>query len=198
MMNCTKPSPGLAGRQILALTGWLALCFAASGTAVFVSTGGWYAGLHKPTWTPPAWVFGPAWTALYVMMAVAAWLVWRMGGWKEQKGALGLFLLQWLFNALWTPLFFGLHRPLLAFLDILALWTMLALTLVSFWRVRTAAGVLLALYLVWVSFAAALNFTFWRLNSQGATRDSPMSCEAQSVLVMPIKTKKVFWNRLGD
>jgi translocator protein len=149
----------------LALIGWLALCFAAAGTAVFVSTDGWYASLHKPAWNPPAWVFGPAWTVLYVMMAVAAWMVWRAGGWKAQGRALGLFLLQWLLNALWTPLFFGLQRPGLAFAEITVLWLVLAATLWSFWRVRKAAGVLLVPYLAWVSFAAALNFTIWRLNA---------------------------------
>ncbi len=150
---------------MLALVGWLALCFAASGTAVFVSVDGWYAGLLKPSWNPPAWVFGPVWTLLYVMMAVAAWLVWREGGWKEQGRALGLFLLQWLLNALWTPLFFGMHRPGLAFAEIILLWLALAATLVSFWRVRRPAGVLLMPYLAWVSLAAVLNFTIWRLNS---------------------------------
>lgn len=94
----------------LALVGWLILSFAASISAVFVSTNGWYAGLTKPPWNPPAWAFGPAWTLLYALMAVAAWLVWREGGWKVQRLALGLFLLQWLLNALWTPLIFGMHR----------------------------------------------------------------------------------------
>jgi tryptophan-rich sensory protein len=146
------------------LIGWLVLCFAAAGTAVFVSTDGWYAALHKPWWNPPARLFGPAWTLIYITMAVAAWLVWREGGWKAQGRTLGLFLLQWLLNVLWTPLFFGLHRPGLAFAEIILLWLAIAATLVSFWRVRQVAGILLVPYLAWVSFAAALNFTIWRLN----------------------------------
>jgi tryptophan-rich sensory protein len=149
----------------MALIGWLALCFAASITGVFVSTTGWYADLHKPSWNPPALVFGPVWTLLYVLMAVAAWLVWREGGWKIQRVPLGLFLCQWLLNALWTPLFFGLHRSGLAFAEIILLWLVLAATLRSFWRVRQAAGVLLVPYLAWVTFAAVLNFTIRRLNS---------------------------------
>ena len=163
-MNSTHTSSNPPSRQVLALVAWLALCFAASGTAVFVSTGGWYADLHKPLWNPPAWVFAPAWTLLYVMMAVAAWLVWREGGWKAHRWALGLFVLQWLLNALWTPLFFGMHRPGLAFAEIIMLWCVLTATLVSFWRVRGAAGVLLMPYLAWVSFAAMLNFTIWQMN----------------------------------
>jgi len=163
-MNLPGDSSASTGRLAFALAGWLALCFAAAGTAVFVSTGGWYAALHKPSWNPPAWVFGPAWSLLYVLMAVAAWLVWREGGWKAQGRTLGLFLFQWVLNALWTPLFFGLHRPGLAFAEIVVLWLAIAATLASFWKVRTAAGVLLVPYLAWVSFAAVLNCTIWRLN----------------------------------
>lgn len=163
-MNATKPLTNSAGRQALALVGWLALCFAAAGTAVFVAVDGWYAGLLKPAWTPPAWVFGPVWTLLYVMMAVAAWLVWREGGWQAQGRALGLFLGQWLLNALWTPLFFGMHRPGLAGAEIIMLWLVLVATLRSFWQVRKPAGVLLMPYLAWVSFAVALNVAIWRLN----------------------------------
>jgi hypothetical protein len=91
----------------LALVGWLGLCFAASLTGVLVSTKGWYASLAKPTWNLPGWVFGPVWTLLYILMAVAAWLVWREGGWQRQRWPQGLFLPQWLLNALWTPLFLG-------------------------------------------------------------------------------------------
>ena len=163
-MNAIHVPPNPAGRQTLALVGWLALCFAAAATAFLVSTEGWYASLQKPAWNPPSWIFGPAWTLLYVMMAVAAWLVWREGGWRTQRLALGLFLLQWLLNALWTPLFFGWHRLGLAFAEIIILWLALTATVFSFWRVRRSAGLLLLPYLAWVSFAAALNFTIWRLN----------------------------------
>ena len=149
----TAPS---TGRQTIALVGWLALCFMAAGSAVFVSTDGWYATLHKPSWNPPAWVFGPAWSLLYVLMAAAAWFVWREGGWETQRKAL--------LNALWTPLFFGMHRPGLALAEIIVLWLAIAATLASFWRVSKIAGVLLAPYLAWVSFAAVLNAAIWRLN----------------------------------
>jgi tryptophan-rich sensory protein len=163
-MNGSHPSPTHENHPRLALVGWLALCLAASGTAFFVSTGGWYASLRKPVWNPPSWLFGPVWTLLYIMMAVAAWLVWREGGWKRQSTPLGLFLFQWFFNALWTPLFFGMHRVGLACVVIVALWCVLAATLAWFWRLKKAAGLLLLPYLVWVTFATALNFTLWRLN----------------------------------
>lgn len=99
------------------------------------------------------------------MMAVAAWLVWREGGWKQQRMALGFFLVQWLFNAIWTPLFFGMHRPGFAFAAIVVLWLLLLITLLLFWQVKKIAGTLLLPYLVWVTIAAVLNFTIWRLNS---------------------------------
>jgi translocator protein len=151
-------------RQILALIGWLVFCFSATATAALVSTHGWYAELNKPSWNPPAWVFGPTWTLLYTMMAIAAWLVWRDGGWRVQARALGLFILQWLLNLLWTPLFFGMHRVGLALVDIILLWLVLTMTLRSFWRINKIASALLMPYLAWVSFAAALNFFIWRLN----------------------------------
>ena len=149
------------------LVGWLALTFTASMTSVFVSTGGWYAGLVKPSWNPPAWLFGPVWTLLYVMMAVAAWLVWQRGGWAAQRWPLTLYLSQWALNALWTPLFFGLQRPGLAFAEIIVLAMALLATLIAFWKVRRLAGALLVPYALWVSFAAVLNFTIWRLNTGG-------------------------------
>ncbi len=154
-------------RDYLVLAGWLALTFSAALTGVFVSSGGWYAALVKPLWNPPSWLFGPVWTLLYVMMAVAAWLVWRCGGWKAQGRALGLYLGQWALNALWTPLFFGLQRPGWAFAEILVLALVLLTTLFSFWKVRRLAGALMVPYALWVAFAAVLNFTIWRLNRGG-------------------------------
>ncbi len=151
-------------RQTAALFAWLALCFSAAASAVFVSPGGWYAALHKPSWTPPAWVFGPVWTTLYTLMAVAAWLIWREGGWKVQRRPLQLFLFQWVLNALWTPLFFGMHRTGWALAEIILFWFVLAVTLGTFWRINRAAGMLMVPYLLWVSIATALNFSIWRLN----------------------------------
>ena len=98
------------------------------------------------------------------MMGVAAWLVWREGGWKTQTWPLAFFMLQWLFNILWTPLFFGAHRVGIAFADIVMLWLALAATVICFFRVSPRAGTLLLPYLAWVSFASVLNFTIWRLN----------------------------------
>lgn len=153
-----------AGRSLAALAGWLLLTYSASATAVFVSTGGWYAELAKPIWNPPGWLFGPAWTVLYAMIAVAAWRVWLQGGWSRQKAALRLYILQWALNALWTPLFFGLHQPGWALAEILVLLTAILATIRVFWRVDRPAGLLLLPYAAWVAFATVLNRTIWRLN----------------------------------
>ena len=150
---------------LLGLAGWLALCFCAAALSAIFMPAEWYASLKKPSWNPPGWIFGPVWTALYAMMAVAAWLVWRRGGFAAQRGPLMLFLTQLALNAAWTPLFFGLRRPGVAFAEILLLWLAIAWTIGIFWRVHRVAAWLLAPYLAWVSFAAALNFALWRLNS---------------------------------
>ncbi len=163
-MNASPPVNDRPRYQPAALVGWMLFSFSASFGAVFISIGEWYNSLNKPTWNPPSWVFGPAWTLLYLMMGMAAWLVWREGGWREQRRALVLWLIQWFLNALWTPLFFGLHRPGLAFAEIVLLWLTVALTAFVFWQIKRAAGLLLLPYLAWVTFAAVLNFTIWRLN----------------------------------
>jgi benzodiazapine receptor len=150
---------------MLGLVGWIALCFVAAAVGAFALPDAWYASLHKPSWNPPGWVFGPVWTLLYTMMAVAAWLVWRRGGFVMQRGPLTWFLVQLALNAAWSPLFFGLHQPGLALVDIVLLWLAIAATIAAFGRVYRGAAWLLAPYLLWVSFASVLNFTLWRMNA---------------------------------
>ena len=127
--------------------------------------GEWYASLKKPSWHPPNWVFGPVWTELYAMMAVAAWLVWRQGDFAGQALPIAAFLVQLVLNALWSWLFFGLKTPGMAFAEIVALWVAIATTLLLFRRPSATAAWLLAPYLAWVTFATLLNFTLWRLNA---------------------------------
>ena len=146
---------------------WVAVCFGVAGVAsLFTSPeiGGWYAQLRKPAWTPPNWLFGPVWTALYLSMAVAAWLVWRGRGFAAARLPLSLFASQLALNGLWSILFFGLHRAGAAFAEILLLWCAIAAALVSFRRVSPPAGALMLPYLLWVTYAAALNFSVWRMN----------------------------------
>ena len=146
----------------------LILWVAASLTAGLIGSqfmpGEWYASLVKPAWTPPNAVFGPVWTVLYVLMGIAAWLVWLKAGFSGATAPLVLFIVQLGLNALWSYLFFGMHQPMLAFFEIVILWIMILLTLIYFWRVRPVAGALLLPYLRWVGFASALNFQLWRLN----------------------------------
>jgi translocator protein len=151
-------------RSVLALAGWLGVTFAAASMGALFPPGEWYAHLQKPAWNPPNWIFGPVWTALYTVMAVAAWMVWKRGGFAGQRLTLLLFLMQLLFNAVWSPLFFGLHRPGLALADLLLLWLALLATVAAFWRAHRFAGAMLVPYLVWVTFAGALNLAIWRLN----------------------------------
>ncbi len=124
----------------------------------------YYDSLRKPPATPPPAVFGPAWTFLYLLMAVAAWLVWREGLTRQSALALGLFAAQLALNFAWSLIFFGQHRIGVALLEIVALWLVILTTISAFWRVRPAAGALLLPYLGWVSFAAYLNAGIWRLN----------------------------------
>jgi tryptophan-rich sensory protein len=160
----TANAPVMCARSWLAFAGWLALCFGAAAFGTLFAPGEWYAQLRKPSWNPPSWVFGPVWTVLYVMMAMSAWLVWRRGGFAANARPLGLFLLQLLFNALWSWLFFGLKNPALALLDIVLLWAGIMATMISFLRVRRSAGLLLVPYLAWVTFATVLNAVLWQMN----------------------------------
>ena len=125
----------------------------------------WYQGLAKPSFNPPEWLFGPAWMTLYLLMAVAAWLVWKRGlGVPGVKLALAVFLLQLTVNALWSVFFFGLRSPLAGLVDIVIMWLAILATIVLFFRVSVPAGVLLLPYIAWVSFAALLNAAILRLN----------------------------------
>jgi benzodiazapine receptor len=155
-------------KQILGLIGWLVTSFAASavGAVASIQAKSFYSQLAQPTWAPPASLFGPVWTVLYALMAIAAWLVWRSGGFHANRIALSFFLGQLALNALWSWLFFAWHLGALAFADIVLLWVLIVATLVSFWRVRPLAGALLIPYLLWVGFAAVLNYSVWQLNPQ--------------------------------
>lgn len=150
----------------LGLAAWLLLCFAAAGlgsafTGPAVQT--WYPTLNKPSFNPPAWVFGPVWTLLYTLMGIAAWRVWRDPS-PERRPALVWFGVQLALNVLWSLLFFGAHQPGWAFVEIVLLWGAILATLLRFLSVDRVAGWLLAPYLAWVTFAAVLNFTVWQLN----------------------------------
>ena len=136
-----------------------------SGIATARGVQDWYPTLAKPPFNPPDWVFGPVWTLLYVMMGVAAFLVWQRG-WNDKavRIALVLFLVQLALNGLWSVLFFGMRSPGLAFAEIIVLWLSIAATAILFWRVLAAAGMLLLPYAAWVSFAAVLNGSIWILN----------------------------------
>lgn len=164
-MNPTVNQPVPPQLRWLGLIAWLALSFSAAAMGGLFMPGEWYASLNKPAWNPTGWIFGPVWSALYTMMAVAAWLVWKRGGFAVQRRPLTFFLVQLALNAAWTPLFFGLHWTGVAFAEIVLLWLAIAATIAAFRPVSPTAAWLLAPYLAWVSFAAVLNFTLWRLNS---------------------------------
>ena len=151
-------------RDILGLAAWLLVTFAAATVGSRFMPGEWYASLAKPSWTPPSGVFAPVWSLLYLLMGLAAWLVWRREGLRGAAPALSVYLIQLCLNALWSYLFFGLHRPDLAFLDILLLWTAILATMILFLRRSRLAGLFLLPYLLWVSFASFLNFAVWQLN----------------------------------
>jgi translocator protein len=153
--------------QIAGLAGWLLLCFAAAALGSLFPPDGWFEQLRKPSWQPPNWLFGPVWTILYALMAVAAWLIWRRHGFSNASAPLTLFLVQLTFNAAWSPIFFGMKQPGLAFIIIVVLFTLIVATMVAFWRHQRLAGMLLLPYLAWVGFATVLNLALWRMNPAG-------------------------------
>ena len=151
----------------VSLVPFVVVCFVAAGigslfTAISVKT--WYAQLRRPEWTPPNWIFGPVWTALYLLMAISAWLVWRSTSWPDARFALTLFIIQLVLNSLWSLVFFGLRKVGPAFGEILLLWMMIVATTVAFLPISLLAAWLLIPYLGWVLFASYLNFRIWQMN----------------------------------
>lgn len=152
--------------QALGLAGWLAAAFAAAGIGAVASVdaGSFYGQLSRPAWAPPASVFGPVWSLLYLLMAIAAWLVWRERGAAQRIPALTLFVTQLGANALWSWLFFAWRNGPFAFAEVLLLLVLIVATVAAFWRIRRLAAVLLFPYLTWVSFASALTWAVWQRN----------------------------------
>ena len=165
-MDATPENPPshTGSRSTLGLAGWILLTFLAPAAGATSLPGAWYAGLVKPSWNPPAWLFGPVWTTLYLLMAVAAWMVWRRGGWQNPRRPIAWYLVQLALNAAWSPLFFGMHQPLAALADIVLLLLAVGFTLRAFASVHRPAAFLLVPYLLWVSFATVLNWTLFQLN----------------------------------
>jgi len=154
-------------RDIAGLIAFLALCLGVSaigGAVTATSVGGWYQTLHKPPFNPPDWLFAPVWTTLFVMMAVAGWLVWRRHGLRAARGALLLFGVQLALNLAWSLLFFGLRSVGAALVEVIVLLTAILATTVAFWRRDPLAGALFVPYAAWVAFATVLNAALWRLN----------------------------------
>ncbi len=149
---------------MLALAGWIPLSFLAATIGGLAAPGPWYERVNKPSWNPPNAVFAPVWTVLFLMMGVAAWLVWQRRGQPGVTLALTLFVGQLCLNVLWSWLFFHWHRMDLAFYELLVFWVVILATLLAFWQVRPLAGWLFVPYLLWVTFAGYLNLTLWRLN----------------------------------
>ncbi|MCX2522948.1 TspO/MBR family protein [Larsenimonas rhizosphaerae] len=166
MTSSSSRSTFTRTRQVVGLIGWLAL------SVLVISLGAWasidardvYTTLQQPAWAPPGWLFGPMWTTLYTLMAIAAWRVWRKGGFSVQKRPLSLYLLQLAVNGLWSWLFFAWFKGLWALIDVSLLWALILATLITFWRIDKPASLLLLPYLAWVTLATALNAAVWLLN----------------------------------
>ena len=156
-------APRPLSHQLAGLLGWLLVAFAAAalGAIASVDAQSFYAQLTKPTWAPPAGVFGPVWSVLYALMAISAWLVWRS---RSSRTAFVLFFGQLAANALWSWLFFAWHQGALAAVEVLVLLALIAATLKTFWQSSRLAGALLLPYLLWVGFASALTWSVWQAN----------------------------------
>lgn len=163
-MSPTTRARALKGFVVSLLVTFLA---AGIGSIASIQAGVFYRQLVRPDWAPPGEVFGPVWTVLYALMAVAAWLVWRSAGSvAAARGALTLYLVQLAANALWSWLFFAWHLGGIAFAELVLLWLLIGATTLAFWRVKPLAGALMLPYWAWVTFAGFLNYATWQLNPQ--------------------------------
>lgn len=155
-------------QNILSLIIFILICLFAEVVGsylTFTSVKDWYPTVAKPSWTPPSWLFGPVWTTLYILMGISAWMVWKEGGFQQNPFALGIFFIQLAINVLWSGFFFGLQGIGLALINIVILWVLIIAMVITFWQTKQMAGVLNIPYWLWVSYATALNFQIWRMNS---------------------------------
>ena len=153
--------------RLLMLGLFMLVCFSAEfigGLFTQQSVHSWYLQLIKPTWTPPAFVFAPVWTLLYFLMAISIWLIWDTISQRSKNAAYVLFSTQLILNMLWSALFFSMRSPSLALIDISFLWLLIVWMIVSFHAIRPSAAYFQIPYLLWTSYAWALNFSIWQLN----------------------------------
>jgi benzodiazapine receptor len=154
-------------RQGVVLAGFVLLCLTTGGIGAWVTVPGvatWYPMIAKPSWTPPDWIFGPVWTALYLMMGCAGWLIWRDDNTAGRRAALTAWFAQLALNLVWSPLFFGFHAVGLALIDIYLLWLLIARFFFTAWSLSRTAALLFLAYWVWVTYATALNLAIWLMN----------------------------------
>lgn len=153
--------------DFVALAGFLGICLGVAGAGAlmtFPSLTPWYANLNKPQWNPPNTIFGPVWTTLFILMALAAWLIWYERERKNIGTAMVWFFVQLLLNCAWSGLFFAFHSPGAALLDVILLWSSILICIGCYWRINRMAACLMIPYLLWVTFAFFLNLTIWKLN----------------------------------
>lgn len=164
-MTPAAPTPARPLR-LPALAGWLLLTFGFAAIGAFASAqaGAFYMQLDRPAWAPPAWLFGPAWSVLYLLMGIAAWRVQRTDGQASVRSEMTLYVVQLALNALWTWLFFAWRQGAWAFVEIIVLWLLIAATILAFGKRDSIAGLLLVPYLLWVSYATALCYSIWQRN----------------------------------
>lgn len=159
--NYFEESPGCVLMSFLSLIVIVVLVMSIAATGAIFKPGAWYEALSKPSWTPPDWVFPVVWMLLYLMISGAGWLVWEKAGWSV---AMGFWGVQLVFNGAWSWLFFGRRRMDQAFVDVTLLWLSIAGFIILAWPISIVAALLFLPYLLWVSIAATLNLTVWRMN----------------------------------